>query len=113
MTERLRSISPRGPQPPEHLSDEAKAWWRKVNADYALEPHHLKLLQSACESWDRAQEARRQVEAEGITVQGRYGPKINPAVAVERDARMTLVRNLRLLDLDAEAPTPTMRVRRR
>jgi P27 family predicted phage terminase small subunit len=95
MAERLKAISPRGPQPPEHLSAEAAAWWRKVNGAYDLEPHHLRLLQSACESWDRAQSARAQVDADGITVPGRYGPRAHPAIAIERDAKMAMMRALK------------------
>jgi P27 family predicted phage terminase small subunit len=110
----LHAVSPRGPNPPEHLSEDGAAWWRAVNRDYALEPHHLRLLQSACESWDRAQAARALVDAEGITVADRYGgSKAHPAIAVERDARSSLMRALKLLDLDAESVPATMRPRRR
>ena len=110
----LRPISPRGPNPPAHLSEDAAGWWRVVNRDYALEGHHLKLLQSAAESWDRSQEARGILDREGVVVLDRFGqPKVHPAVSVERDARMAFIRAVRTLDLDAETATPGMRVRRR
>jgi phage terminase small subunit len=53
------------PQPPEHLSTEAAEWWHEVHRDYGLEPHHLRLLQSACESWDRMQQVRRALADHG------------------------------------------------
>ena len=45
------------PDPPDHLSSAAAAWWRDVLRDYSLEPHHLHLLQAACEAWDRKGQA--------------------------------------------------------
>lgn len=73
-------------------------------AGYALAAHHLRLLQAACESWDRMQAARAIVDAEGVTVKDRYGvPKAHPAVAIERDCRTSFARLVRELDLDAEA----------
>jgi hypothetical protein len=41
-------------EPAQHLSTEIAAWWRDVVATYELESHHLRLLQLACEAWDRA-----------------------------------------------------------
>ncbi len=95
----------RGPVPPAHLSPEAKKWWREVVGAYDLEAHHLKLLQAACEAWDRMQEARLRIADEGAYCLDRWGvPKAHPAVAVERDAKTTFARLLRELALDVEAP---------
>lgn len=95
------------PRPPKHLSREAATWWRSVVLDYNLEPHHLKLLQAACETWDRIQQARVDIAAHGSlsvgTVAG--GLKLHPAVTVERDARIAFARLVRELDLDAGAPS--------
>lgn len=93
------------PEPPAHLTAEAGAWWRDVVRDYALEPHHLRLLQAACEAWDRMQLARAAVASGGITFKAGNGDlKANPAVAIERDARTAFARLVRELDLDAEGP---------
>lgn len=101
------------PRAPRHLREATRAWWRGVVADYALDPHHLRLLALCCEAWDRAQEAREVLEAEGTYVTDRFGQrKAHPAVAVERDARIGFARLLRELDLDAE-PTPDPRLPRR
>lgn len=98
--------------PPDHLSDDAAAWWRSVLRDYSLEPHHLRLLQSACEAWDRMQQARKELLAHGaLTFKDERGAiKAHPAEAIERNARIAFARLVRELDLDtgtpSEAPRP-------
>ncbi|CAN7517096.1 P27 family phage terminase small subunit [Mesorhizobium caraganae] len=95
----------RGPNPPEHLSDQAKTWWRGVVQDYVLEPHHLRLLQLAAEAWDRAQQARAVIDKEGITTtDDRKNVRAHPAVGIEKDARTGFARLVRELDLDVELP---------
>jgi P27 family predicted phage terminase small subunit len=89
-------------KPPAHLSKEAREWWQSVTTDFDLEPHHLKLLQAACEAWDRMTLARDAVAKDGLTFRDDKGNlKANPAVAIERDARTLFARLLRELDLDA------------
>ena len=98
------------PPPPKHLSRESKGWWRQVVSDYDLERHHLKLLQSACEAWDRVAEARALIERDGIVVEDRFGqPKAHPAVDIERHNRALFARMLRELALDVEEPAETVR----
>ena len=91
------------PDPPSHLSEDISGWWRQAVRDFALEPHHLRLLQAACEAWDRAQQARRAVVDQGLTFSDAGGTiKANPAVSIERDARTLFARLVRELNLDAE-----------
>jgi phage terminase small subunit len=92
------------PPPPPHLSPSTQQWWRTVLDRYILEEHHLRLLQLACEAWDRGQRAREQLEEEGLTVSGRAGVKPHPCIAIERDARLAVARLVRELDLDTEPP---------
>ena len=100
------------PQPPDHLSDEAATWWHDVTRDYDLGPHHLHLLQAACEAWDRMQQARRALaDHGGLTFADERGViRAHPCVAMERDARVAFARLVRELDLDGgalvEAPRP-------
>ena len=93
---------------PGHLRAATARWYASVIEDYDLEPHHERLLQAATETWDRLQEAREMLRQEGTYIEGRYGPKAHPAVAVERDSRIAFARLLRELDLDSE-PDPDPR----
>jgi len=94
------------PSPPDHLSKAAKAWWHDVLDSHFLEPHHIKLLQAACESWDATQAARQAVAEHGIVTEGRYGQLVsNPACIVEKENRALFARLLAQLDLDSEPRT--------
>ena len=95
------------PAPPAHLTPETQAWWRQTVADFDLEIHHLRLLESACDAWDRMVTARAEVLRNGITVEGPQGLKQHPCVAIERDARIAFSRILRELDLDSPVPAPS------
>ncbi len=98
------------PDPPAHLRPETAHWWRAVLRDYELEDHHIRLLQAACEAWDRLQQAREQIDREGLTIATADGGlKAHLAVAIERDARLAFARLVRELDLDAGAPSETRR----
>src|SRR5262249_10117746 len=76
------------PPPPEHLSPAMQAWWRKVMQDYALDEHHLRLLEAACDAWDRMVQARETLREEGLTVTTKHGSKKHPAADIERDSRL-------------------------
>jgi P27 family predicted phage terminase small subunit len=94
------------PPAPAHLSAAMQAWWRDVVRDYELDPHHLHLLEAACDAWDRMVMARTTLLAEGLSVETKHGAKKHPACDVERDSRLAFARLVRELDLDAPAPRP-------
>jgi P27 family predicted phage terminase small subunit len=101
------------PTPPAHLTRAAKKLWRQVLADYELDPHHLEMLAAALQAWDRMNEAREILAAEGVTYRDRFGaPRKHPAVSIEENARTAFLRSLRELDLDGE-PLPDPRLPRR
>jgi len=98
------------PRAPAHLAPETRAWWREVVRDYQLDPHHLRLLQLACEAWDRCQQARAALTEHGVVYVDRFGaPRPRPEAAIERDSRLAFARLLRELDLDVSPPTPDHR----
>ena len=57
-------------QAPEHLRPATAAWFDSVVVEFALEAHHYRLLQLAAESWDRGQQAREALEANGLVPWG-------------------------------------------
>ena len=89
---------------PDHLSDEAAAWWAEVLEAFELEPHHYAILERACEAMDRLRQAQAAIAADGITVEGRFGPKAHPAISIERDNRTAFLRAVRELGLDLPGP---------
>ena len=54
-------------KPPKHLRPTTKAWFSSVLAEYSLEPHHVRLLTLAAESWDRCCESREALAEHGLT----------------------------------------------
>jgi phage terminase small subunit len=98
------------PQPPQHLQPATAAWFSSVVEQYVLEPHHVRLLTLACESWDRACAAREALAQHGMTFTDRFGrPCSRPEVAVQRDATIAFARLVRELDLDVEPPPASRR----
>jgi P27 family predicted phage terminase small subunit len=88
---------------PKHLQRSGKALWRQIVGDFELEGHHLVILQAACEALDRMTEAREAISADGLTYTDARGMiHAHPAVAIERDARIALLRALRELSLDSD-----------
>jgi hypothetical protein len=75
-----------------------------VTSTWALDEHHVRLLQLAGEAWDRAEQAREALAEHGVTFLDRFGsPRARPEVAIERDARIAFARLLRELALDVES----------
>lgn len=92
-------------EPPEHLQTPTKEWFSRVVSDFDLEPHHVRLLILAGESWDRCVQARVALAEHGLTFTDRFEqPRARPEVAIERDSRVAFARLLRELALDVEAP---------
>jgi hypothetical protein len=90
---------------PKHLKAATRRWVEQVVADYVLEPHHLRVLVLAAESWDRAQQAREALVEHGVVYVDRFGqPHARPEVALERDSRISFCRCVRELALDVEEP---------
>lgn len=101
---RYITVVERRPTAPGRLSPASRAFWRSIVAGYDLESHHLAILEAACDARDRMDQARTAIETDGAYISGRFGMKAHPALAVERDSRTAMLRALRELGLDLEAP---------
>lgn len=95
------ATKPKAGAAPAHLSSEAKRLWTSLQADFALDDAAGRLLlQSGLEAFDRLQEARKTIAAEGAVTRDRWGQsKPHPAVGIERDARNQMHSAFRLLRL--------------
>lgn len=92
-------------EPPEHLSETMKTWWRSVLEEFDLELSQIRTLQLASEAYDRAQWARESTEASGLVYVDRFGqPKPRPECGIARDNSALFARLVRELNLDIEAP---------
>jgi len=92
------------PKAPQHLSREARKWWRSLTNEYQLDDEAAKLLlQTALESFDRMRECQAAIERDGAVVKDRFEQtKAHPALAAERDARSQMLAALKALNLDVE-----------
>jgi P27 family predicted phage terminase small subunit len=90
-------------KPPGHLSKEAKKLWRKILEGWELDNAALVVLESALESFDRMREAQAILAEEGIVVLDRFKQKKqHPATFIERDAKNSMLRALKQLNLEIE-----------
>ena len=93
------------PRAPENLRKDTRRWWRSIVREWNLEEHHRRLLTLMAESWDRIEEARERIEADGAYIEDRFEQlKAHPALSVERQEKIAFARLLRELDLDVEPP---------
>lgn len=96
---------PEMPAAPGHLSERSAALWGEVVEQWPLVAHQLRLLEEACVALDRCAQARGAIEADGAFFKDRFGQlKPHPALAVERDARVSAARLFRELSLDITVP---------
>lgn len=88
----------------EHLRDHGKAFFRSVADEYSItDSAGLALLTRAAECVDRMTAAQVAITQHGELVIDRYGsPKLNPACALEKDARSGFLAAMRALNLDLE-----------
>ena len=85
---------------PQHLSLPAQRLYRTVLKSFDLQEHEVALLIMACESWDRAEQARQRLAEDGITVPDRNGkPVAHPCVAMERDSKLVFAKCIKELGL--------------
>ena len=93
------------PAAPRHLTEPAASFWRDIVTEYELDAHGLKRLEAAADAYDRMCAARRIVLEHGLVLEDRWGQmKPSPAIAIERDSRLAMLRAIRELGLDVPVP---------
>ncbi len=90
--------------PPKHLSEKAKKLWKKLLSEYQIDDTAgLSILQAGLEAYDRAEAARVQIEADGLTILDKFNQtKPHPLIACERDSRAAFLHAMRMLNFDLE-----------
>jgi phage terminase small subunit len=64
----------------------------------------LEMLELTAEAIDRAEAAQREIDEHGVLIDGlNGGPKVNPAVAIRRDAEVAILRYARALGIVEKA----------
>lgn len=89
----MKNSAPETPKVPKALSREAKALWRKLQEEYAIDDEAgLLILRTALEAFDRMREAQKVLNKEGLTVSDRFNQqKMHPLTTVERDSRAAML----------------------
>lgn len=89
---------------PDHLREPGRAFYRSVADEYGIaDAAGIALLVTAAECIDRMRAAQTAIAEHGELVIDRYGaPKLNPACALEKDARAGFLAAMRALNLDLE-----------
>ena len=89
---------------PSHLSDKSKHLWSSLQDEFEFDDAHFLLLELALTSFDRSEQARKDIEENGLYVMPPSGlPKINPAVKIEHDAGNRFLNAWNKLGFDEEA----------
>lgn len=90
------------PKTTHKLSNEAQSWLEKIVEENEIRDEAgLLIAQTAMESFDRMRAAQKTIDKEGMTFKDRFGQiRINPATAVERDAKSSMLHALKQLNLD-------------
>jgi P27 family predicted phage terminase small subunit len=92
------------PNPPKHLSAEARRLWRDILEEYEItDAAGLRYLLTACECLDAKRQAEAIVKHDGQTVTDRFGqPKPHPLLVTIRDNTAQMMLALKNLNLDLE-----------
>ena len=89
-----------------HLSVATREWFESIVDRYRLSADRKRVLLVAGEMFDRSEECRRQVAADGLLVRDRYTQlKLNPAADAERRAKSLFLQAMKNLALD-DVPEP-------
>jgi phage terminase small subunit len=89
--------------------------WREITEEYIdFDPHHLRLLQLICETWDQIIEAKEVIKESDSYYIDRYNqPREHPACDAERKNKALFMRLVRELGLDIAPPSEVGRGKRR
>src|SRR5262245_29996400 len=89
--------------PPRTLGEAGLALWRRVNTEYDIsDASGVEMLCLACQSLDRAEGLRSEIDRDGAVLVSRGQIRDHPALKHELQARAFVVRTLSRLGLSFE-----------
>ena len=91
------------------LGPEGKRFYKQVKAGYQIDEAETTVLLHACRCLDRAAEAGKILERDGVIVQGETTPHKHPAFGVETEAKRQFLGFLKGLGIGEEPPADTRR----
>ena len=102
--------APDCPTPPRKLGEHGARLWRSIHSEYGIsDAGGVEMLAQACQSLDRAESCRAEIDKDGHTITTPSGIKDHPLLKHELAARSFVVRTLQRLGLDVEAIKPVGR----
>lgn len=86
------------------LSAAAKKWRDSLVKEYQItDKGGLAVLEIGAQAFDRLQECRAEIEADGCTVRDKFNQiKPHPLLSCERDSRAQVMQALKILNLNFE-----------
>jgi hypothetical protein len=95
--------------PPRNLGPDGQSLWRRVMEEYEIEDcGGIEMLAQACQSLDRAEALRREIERDGEVLRVGGTVKDHPALKHELANRAFVVRTLARLGLNFEPVKPSV-----
>jgi hypothetical protein len=93
--------------PPRKLSAPGLSLWDSIMSEYQIEDRGgIELLMQACEAADRVAQLAEKIDADGLMLETRTGPKSHPLLKDEVSNRAFICRTLERLGLNLEAVKP-------
>ena len=94
-------------EPARKLGKHGGNLWRAIMSEYQIvDSGGLEMLTAACQSLDRAESLREQIDRDGEIIRTKAGLKEHPGLRHELAARAFTIRTLQRLGLDVEAIKP-------
>ena len=94
-------------RPPRKLGTPGLSLWDSIMSEYQIEDRGgIELLMQACEAADRVAQLGQKIDADGLMLESRTGPKSHPLLKDEVANRAFICRTLERLGLNLEAVKP-------
>ena len=87
---------------PDDLEEPEKRIWRVIVAQHNFNAAAAALLHSGLRSRAIARTAQEIVERDGMTLPGRYGPRLHPMLRIEKASRYLFYQTCKLLHVQME-----------